>query len=117
MNIDFNDPSMLDSYLCRTQSLSEQLANVCGRTEKTSNGHNYDNIEEEIDAFDPEKLPSDADILLHWETLKERHETLYELAMAVFGIPPTEVQIERDFSHLENILSNRRYNLSPDFLS
>lgn len=116
MNIDFNDPSLLDNYLSRNQSQSEQLGNVGESSESTSHGNNYDSIEDELDIFDPEKLPSDTDILSYWETMKESHEKLYELAIAVFSIPPTEVQIERDFSHLEYIFSNRRCNLSPDLI-
>lgn len=116
MNIDFNDSHLLDNYLSREQTQSEQLENVGESTESASHVHNYDDIETIVDVFDPEKLSSDTDILAYWETMKQSHGELYQLAMVVFSVPPTEVPIERDFSHLEYIFSNRRYNLSPDLL-
>lgn len=50
-------------------------------------------------------------ILQYWEERKGEHKELYMLAMTVFGIPPTEVQIERDFSNLNFVFSDRRCRL------
>lgn len=44
--------------------------------------------------------------------MKDTEPELYKLAMVVFAVPPTEVQIERDFSDLKWIFTERRYNLS-----
>lgn len=48
----------------------------------------------------------------YWESVKETHFELYDLAMIIFSVPPTEVQIERDFSSLKHIFTDRRYNLT-----
>lgn len=52
----------------------------------------------------------------YWESVKEEHKKLYKLAMVIFSIPPTEVQIERDFSSLDVVFTNRRGNLSSSRL-
>lgn len=74
-------------------------------------------IENEIRLFQPHKhLPSDASVIEFWNSMREKNVRLYELAMAIYAIPPTEVQIERDFSKLEFIFSQRRQFLSSDLL-
>lgn len=71
-------------------------------------------IEEAIILFQPDILPSEKSVLDFWETQKQ--SILYDLAMAVHSIPPTQVQIERDFSSLGYIFSERRYRLSQQRL-
>lgn len=41
---------------------------------------------------------------------------MYKLAKVIAAIPPTEVQIERDFSKLNFVFSNRRCSLTEDKL-
>lgn len=43
--------------------------------------------------------------------MKEEHSELYRIAMVVYSVPPTEVQIERDFSNLDCVFTKRRGNL------
>lgn len=43
-------------------------------------------------------------------------EELYQLASAVFGIPPTQAAVERLFSALNFIFTDRRYNLRSELL-
>lgn len=69
-----------------------------------------------LENFNPEWLSVKESILKYWENSKESHPILYKLATAVFAVPPTEVQIERDFSILDNILTKRRMRLQPDML-
>lgn len=73
-------------------------------------------IDSVLDSFDPEWLPLNQSVLSFWENKKDSDKILYELAMAVYAIPPTEVQIERDFSHLEYILTKNRMRLSQEML-
>lgn len=69
-------------------------------------------IEILIEIFQPEPFSAqNMSILQYWESIKDTHHELYEIAMVVFAVPPTEVQIERDFSALKNIFTNCRYNL------
>lgn len=67
-------------------------------------------IEEAISIFQPDLLPSEKSVLAYWETQKQ--SLLYDLAMAVYSIPPTQAQIERNFSSLGHIFTERRYQLS-----
>lgn len=73
-------------------------------------------IEEELDMFQPDILSPEKSVLDFWESFKRSSPLLYNVAMAIFSIPPTEVQIERDFSSLNHILSDRRYRLSAELL-
>lgn len=48
------------------------------------------------------------------ETNKDEHTEFYKLARVIYSIPPTEVQIERDYSRLNNFFSNRRCMLQSE---
>lgn len=107
LSIDFDNPDILNDYLSLNESArGVQIPKVL---------HDM-NIEAEIELFQPEKLPSDASVIAFWQSHKEQNERLFELAMVIFAIPPTEVQIERDFSLLEFIFSQRRQSLSSELL-
>lgn len=69
-------------------------------------------IETIIESFQPLPISLDSSILEYWESVKDCQNQLYELAMAVFSVPPSEVQIERDFSSLKFIFTDRRCNLT-----
>lgn len=73
-------------------------------------------IETAIISFQPDPLPLDGSVLEYWESVKDTENELYQLAMAIFSVPPTEVQIERDFSSLKYIFSDRRDNLKQSRL-
>lgn len=79
-----------------------------------NNSDRHLDIGEAIDLFQPEFMPVDKSVLEYWETQKQT--PLYDLAMAVYSIPPTQVQIERDFSSLGHIFTERRYRLSQERL-
>lgn len=91
----------------------------------TGNSRNQSNeqmqVEEDIDmlleTFDPPHISSKMDILEYWDKEKDDNNVLYRLAMVIFSIPPTEVQIERDFSKLNFVFSSRRCNLAEERLN
>ncbi|XP_031632090.1 uncharacterized protein LOC116346285 [Contarinia nasturtii] len=118
VSIDFNNACPLDIYLSRndtSQNLS--LNTYLAQNETVANVVNMNqDIENAIDSFNPPKMASDASILDYWESQRTSNEQLYQLAITIFAIPPTEVMIERDFSHLEFILSNRRCSLGENIL-
>lgn len=68
-----------------------------------------DDIEMVIDLYQPEPQNGVTSILEYWESKKEH--PLYKIAMAIYSVPPTEVQIERDFSQLDFVFTKRRGNL------
>lgn len=76
-----------------------------------SQSRNVD-IEMIIDLFQPEQLAPQESVIEYWESSKEKNPELYEIALVIFSVPPTEVQIERDFSSLDFIFTKRRGNIS-----
>ncbi|KAK3925995.1 E3 SUMO-protein ligase ZBED1 [Frankliniella fusca] len=63
------------------------------------------------------RLDKDASVLEFWETKKSAHPELYALATVALSVPMTQVSVERTFSHLRQILSILRYNLSPSVIN
>lgn len=71
-----------------------------------------------IDAFDNtvNRLHSKVSIIKHWEERKNDDPELLQLARILNTIPPTQVAVERAFSTLNFVFSNRRAQLSPALL-
>lgn len=106
-SIDFNNTERLDNYLSRrngSQSV-QPVTNARGVS-----------IEEELEMFHPEKQSSGTSIISFWESIKNEHFNLYQLAMVIYAIPPSETHIERNFSSLEFIFSQRRQRLCAELL-
>lgn len=57
------------------------------------------------------RLHSNTNILEYWENKKTELPELYAIASIVNAIPPTQCQIERDFSTLSLVFNNKRFNL------
>lgn len=71
-------------------------------------------IEEAIELFQPDLLPSEKSVLEFWETQKK--SLLYDVAMAVYSIPPTQAKIEQNFSSVGHVFTERRFKLSRERL-
>lgn len=69
-----------------------------------------------INSFNPDKMKTSESLNKFWESMKKQQPELYEVAMVVLAIPPTEVQIERDFSALANVFGPQRYSLREELL-
>lgn len=72
-----------------------------------------------LDAFDPPKMSIKDNLFDYWSNFFPSDLCdieLREVAMAIFAIPPTEIQTERNFSALKRILSDLRGNLSRETL-
>lgn len=70
----------------------------------------------DIEQFQPNPESTKMSIIDFWESVEMNHPKLYEIAMVVYAIPPTEVEIERDFSILEFVFSGRRCKLSKHLI-
>lgn len=81
------------------------------------NHQNCENIDDILDAFDPNPIPFEKSILQFWHDQRKEHKELHKLAMAIFSIPPTEVKIERDFSALNFVFTDRRCKLQSERLN
>lgn len=114
------DPSAADTYANASSEFddsAEMEKYLAGSTIDQPNAHDSEeDIGFLLDAFNPPGISSKSNILEYWEGEKEENEALYKLAMVVFGIPPTEVQIERDFSKLNFVFGNRRCMLEKQRL-
>lgn len=73
-------------------------------------------IEFSLDMFAPEAITSESSILEYWSREEKNHPDLYRLAMVVFAVSPTEVQIERDFSRLNFVFTDRRCSIQAERL-
>lgn len=63
------------------------------------------------------RMKSSESIWPFWEKFKEEFgPELYELAAIIHSIPPTQASVERNFSALKFMLTDRRYNLAEDLL-
>lgn len=51
-----------------------------------------------------------------WEERKTEFEALYQIANVIFAIPPTQASVERNFSALKYMLTEKRYNLKSELL-
>lgn len=107
LSFEFDEQSAMSEHLY--QGLSQQNAAT------TQNIHQLD-IEMIVDTFQPEPMPPSTSVLQYWESIKNENHELYGIAMVVFSVPPTEVQIERDFSSLGFVFSDRRTRLNQDRL-
>lgn len=66
------------------------------------------------------RFKSSESIFKIWEQYKNLTSShaseMYQIANAIFGIPPTQAAVERLFSALNFIFTNRRHNLKSDLL-
>lgn len=108
ISFEYNEEAELNNFLNGAKTAYPQLENNSTSTEV--------DINHLLDIFDPAAITSDYDIFQYWEESKCDYPELYKLAMVVLAVPPTEVQIERDFSKLNFVFSNRRCNLMEDRL-
>lgn len=102
LSIDFDNATALDEYLANGSYITAHRQSM--------------SIEEEIECFAPEKTTTNQSVIEIWDRFKNEFPRLYKIATVLYAIPPTEVQIERDFSNLEFIFTTRRYNLSAELL-
>lgn len=62
------------------------------------------------------RLSADDNILDYWETKKYVEPDLYQLSQIVLATPPAQVTVERAFSSLSLVLTNRRTRLLQETL-
>jgi hypothetical protein len=76
-----------------------------------------ENIKREVSMFDEFIQSSELQILSFWASKKFIYPCLYKLAMIVFSVPSTQVDVERFFSCLKLILSDQRSSLGSQILN
>ena len=63
------------------------------------------------------KPTNSAELLLFWNSLKERVPTLYGVAMSMLSVPINSADAERSFSSYNTVLTDRRHRLTQEHLS
>lgn len=77
----------------------------------------HQSIVQEMDKFSAiGRAKATDDIIDRWQSDKFNFPILYELAMTVMAVAPTEVSVERNFSALDFILTKRRNRLTDENL-
>lgn len=106
---------LLNSFLDRIQE-EEGTSNVQNDGDQTI--EELSNLFIEIENFEHNhpRIAIHKNLLDFFESKKYKLPALFELAMTVLGVPATQVSVERAFSSLNFILSDKRYNLSPKTL-
>lgn len=71
-----------------------------------------------LQAFDDNsaQIHYKTNILDDWEARKEVHPELYEVACIIYGIPPSQVTVERAFSAMAFVFNPKRSKLSQKML-
>lgn len=108
LHFSFDAKAELNKLMCQNESNRANISH-----EPIENANDFD-IEGALDLFQPNVLSSESSVLEFWSAQKD--SPLHNVAMAVFSIPPTQVQIERDFSSLGHVFGIRRYRLSQHLL-
>lgn len=115
-DIDFDNPAILQNYLDDLNFSSGSAPLPYQPFDSLPQLSNNIDIRLILETFQPEKILATESVVSFWESKKNDEKSLYELATVIFAIPPTEVQIERDFSKLDYIFTQRRSRLSADIL-
>lgn len=68
-----------------------------------------------LESFDPGHVKGQCAVQ-YWEENKNKQPELYKLAEIIYAIPPTEVEIEREFSQLNFVFTDRRCMLTEERL-
>lgn len=69
-----------------------------------------------LEKFEKSSTFQSTPILEYWESQKEEHPALYELACVINSIPPSQATVERSFSILKFIFTCKRHNLKVKML-
>lgn len=124
-NLGVNDTTIDTSNTSTTSDPNSQLISdddldrfLLGNVENNTNVQVQTTLDIDmlLESFNPPIVSSKTDILEYWESLKDDNEELYKLATVIFSIPPTEVQIERDFSELNFVFNALRCALTKERL-
>lgn len=62
-------------------------------------------------------MSADADVLVYWHDQRLVEPELFALSQVVLAVPATQVSVERAFSALGYVLSDRRLNISEENLA
>lgn len=103
----------LDQYLNQTLGLQPSIIESDNSHEKNAIVNSISKYEASIQGL---RLKSSDSVHDFWESRKSEFGVLYHIASIVFAIPPTQASVERNFSGLKYMLTDKRYNLKAELL-
>lgn len=112
-----DDDSLLDAFFAEKENVATQNNIIQNHNANTVPNYNTDSDSillafGELDKETRQNTP----VLDYWEQNKTKYPEIYELAVVLNGIPPSQSTIERTFSTISNIFNNKRCNLAQDLL-
>lgn len=101
-----------ESFLCQHD------VSLYTETTTTTNSLSRTDFMMKLQEFDEKtvRMNHKLDILKDWEERKETFPELYEVACIIYGIPPTQVTVERSFSAMGFIFNPKRAKLGQKML-
>lgn len=124
-NVQENEPNTSENNgMASSADIFQSYMRNKGKQRQTilQNATTNDDILRSVDLFIEQEgsaeqsIDDDLSILKFWETKKKGYPILYEIAMVIFGIAPTEVTVERMFSVFGYIFNDYRSGLSQRLL-
>lgn len=101
------------NVLDNTDDLSAYLNEKEAAQNRTNTSYAREMGVSEIINYKPERIRDlRCDILKYWDVCMDQNPNLHKLAQIVLAVPATQVTVERGFSALKNILSDKRNRLS-----
>lgn len=110
------DEEILDESNTSLDGIEANLAQYLDSCSASARRQETQDIELKIRSLGGMKEPIKSSVIEFWNKRKEQLPELYELAMALMAIPPTQSTVERSFSALGLILTSRRTNLGDEVL-
>lgn len=119
-----DDIDSMEKFFDELDEQYNSLGIRSGGSEDGLNGIDYtqdkSHITKAIDKYNSSiqiRMKSSENIHAFWEKNKEEYGfELYEIASVIFAVPPTQTSVERTFSALKFMLTDKRYNLNQDLL-
>lgn len=105
--------SVLENFLLEKEM---EYSNNSSNLDRNTLSNKLINLRTELNEFNPGRVACNANILQFWINQKNRFPELAEVATVVLAVPATQVSVERNFSILKLILSEKRTNLKEENL-
>lgn len=94
------------------------MAAELGDTEQTDADDQNSAIQLEFERFKRlKRIEKEASVLDFWKENKTKFPILYELSQVLFSVSNGQTSVERAFSSLDYVFSNRRCNLDANILN
>ena len=119
----FETQELVDPEAIEDSEAIDRLMNDLGTEQEAENEPftkqtGMKNLSKEISDYEkmPRILKTRPKSLKWWSEMKEKFPVLSKIAMIILTVPVTEVSVERMFSHLKIVLSNRRTRMDSELL-